>query len=101
MLKLVDLKKKNSIALLILNAPPANALNIQLVEELSEMVKRVKEDQEVRSVIISSGLEKIFVAGADLKVVQKITPEDFNTSFKKYSPYFRKWKGCPSRSSPP
>ena len=30
----MDLKKKNSLALLILNAPPANALNIQLVEEL-------------------------------------------------------------------
>ncbi len=95
MLKLVDLKKKNSTALLILNAPPANALNIQLMEELSEMVKRVKEDQEVRSVIISSGLEKIFVAGADLKVVQKITPEDFNTYLQKVQSIFSEVERMP------
>ncbi len=55
------------IALIQLNRPKElNALNIQLMEEISESLKELDKDDEVRVVVIT-GNERAFAAGADIK----------------------------------
>lgn len=58
---------KKHIALITLNRPKElNALNLQLMGELRDALKTLDEDDTVR-VIILTGNEKAFAAGADIK----------------------------------
>ncbi len=45
----------------------ANALSRQMLLELNETLDRLKDDHEVRCIIITASGEKVFCAGADLK----------------------------------
>ncbi len=58
---------KKHIALVGLNRPKElNALNLQLMAELRDTLKALDEDDDVR-VIVLTGNEKAFAAGADIK----------------------------------
>lgn len=63
----VNTQYKKHIALINLNRPKElNALNLQLMTELKDALKELDEDDDVR-VIILTGNEKAFAAGADIK----------------------------------
>ncbi len=64
---LVEPNYAKHIALVRLNRPKElNALNLQLMNELRDSLKALDEDDEVR-VIILTGNERAFAAGADIK----------------------------------
>ncbi len=61
------LDKQENIGLLTLNRPEAlNALNQKLVSELGEALLALEADEDI-SVIVVTGSEKAFAAGADIK----------------------------------
>ena len=63
----VNTQYKKHVALIQLNRPKElNALNLQLMTELKETLKILDDDDHVR-VIILTGNEKSFAAGADIK----------------------------------
>ncbi|HET8860164.1 enoyl-CoA hydratase-related protein [Marivirga sp.] len=63
----VNTQYKKHIALINLNRPKElNALNLQLMSELKSTLQTLDEDEDVR-VIILTGNEKAFAAGADIK----------------------------------
>jgi enoyl-CoA hydratase len=65
-------EKKNAIAYVTINRPKVlNALNTATMTELRNVFMQVKEDQEVRVVILTGAGEKSFVAGADISELQK------------------------------
>jgi enoyl-CoA hydratase len=58
---------EDHIALIKLNRPDAmNALNTQLLGELSKALKAAEENEKVRCIVLT-GSEKAFAAGADIK----------------------------------
>ncbi|WP_416826130.1 enoyl-CoA hydratase [Ectobacillus polymachus] len=58
----------NHVAIVTLNRPKqANALSLSLLEELQEVWKQLRENSDVRVVILTGAGEKAFCAGADLK----------------------------------
>ncbi len=58
-----------NVALLRLNRPQArNALSAEMRERLTEELRRLDADPEVRSVVIA-GSEKVFAAGADVRAM--------------------------------
>ena len=62
----IELKKINRVGVITLNRPDVlNALNEQLVWDLQEATKNLREDDEIRVVVIT-GAGKGFTAGADL-----------------------------------
>jgi len=62
---IVDIE--NHVCLIKLNRPDAlNALNIQLLGELSKVIKSASSNDKVR-VIVITGSDKAFAAGADVK----------------------------------
>jgi len=64
---LVEPQVAKHIALIRLNRPKElNALNLKLMQELREALKTLDEDDNVR-VIILTGNERAFAAGADIK----------------------------------
>lgn len=57
---------------LYFNSPPANGLNLELVNELTTMVNSLRANvDEIRSLIITSQIANIFIAGADIKMIKK------------------------------
>lgn len=58
---------RDGIAFLMLNRPKAlNTYNIQMRDEMYEILCAVKDDQDVKVLIIKGNGEKAFCAGADL-----------------------------------
>jgi enoyl-CoA hydratase len=63
----IEPQYKEKVALVKLNRPKElNALNLQLMGELKDAMKQLDENENVR-VIILTGNEKAFAAGADIK----------------------------------
>jgi enoyl-CoA hydratase/carnithine racemase len=60
------LSREDTFAVVTLNRPPANAISVQLVEDLNAAVGELVDDEAVRSVIITGAGDRIFCAGADL-----------------------------------
>ncbi|MCT8139592.1 enoyl-CoA hydratase [Anaerobacillus sp. CMMVII] len=60
--------QENEIAIILLNRPEkANALSVQMLTELQEIIQQIKYNPAIRCVIITGAGEKAFCAGADLK----------------------------------
>jgi enoyl-CoA hydratase/carnithine racemase len=60
-------EKKDHVAYVTLNRPHAlNAYSIQMRDELHEVLRAIKDDDEVRVAIVKGAGDKAFCAGADL-----------------------------------
>jgi enoyl-CoA hydratase len=58
---------KDGVATVTLNRPEQrNALNGELLAALVDAMKRVRDDDEVRAVVLTGAGGKVFCAGADL-----------------------------------
>jgi len=58
---------KEGIAYVTINRPKVlNALNDQVISELEQVFTSIKEDDQVKAVILTGAGEKAFVAGADI-----------------------------------
>jgi len=72
----ITVTKEGSIGIVRLNRPSAlNALNFELMGELVKALEELDGDQAVR-VIILTGSERAFAAGADLKEMSQSGPVD-------------------------
>lgn len=56
-----------------LNHPPVNALNQNLLNTLDALVEETCQNDQVRTVVITSFSQKYFVAGADIKELNQIS----------------------------
>lgn len=62
----IILEKKDAIAILTLNHPPANAVNLGVREDMNSALDELENDSEVRVVIFTGAGEKGFSAGFDV-----------------------------------
>lgn len=60
---------ENPIGFIKMNRPPANAFNLEFVEEFEKCVSEVETRADVRVVILTSCLDKVFSTGADIKMM--------------------------------
>jgi len=71
----IRFEKKNHIAYITIDRPKVlNALNMATMQELKQAFASVKDDADVRVVILTGGGEKAFVAGADIGELSQHTP---------------------------
>ena len=74
-MKYIQLEPQGEIALVRINRPEAlNAMNIDVVSELSRTVDIVGADESIKVVIITGAGEKSFCAGADISYMVNIDP---------------------------
>jgi enoyl-CoA hydratase len=60
------LSREDSIAVITLNRPPANAISESLIRELNLALIELQGDAAVRAVVITGSGDRIFCGGADL-----------------------------------
>jgi enoyl-CoA hydratase len=63
------LEKQGPVALIKMNRPPVNPLNIKLYLELYDMLCELEKDESVAAIVITGAGEKAFAAGLDVKDV--------------------------------
>ncbi len=70
----IKLEKKNDIGIIILNKPPLNLLDAKMLRRLEGYLEEMENDVEVKVVIITG--EKNFCAGADVKELKEMHPDE-------------------------
>jgi len=71
---LVQYAADGGIALLTLNAPPANTYSHEMMQELDRAILAARMDEAVHVIVITGSGEKFFCAGADISMLQSVTP---------------------------
>ena len=76
-MKFINLKIDNYIAVIeINNESQLNALNQKVLLELDTVISKLENDKSVKILIITGAGKKAFVAGADIKEMQKMSKEE-------------------------
>jgi enoyl-CoA hydratase len=66
--KTIKYTKEDFIAVVSINCPPANAFTEQLIEDLNLIMDSLLLDDSIRSVLITSLNERIFLSGGDINL---------------------------------
>lgn len=76
-MKYVLLEPMGDVAIIKINRPEAlNAMNVDVIWELSKTIDIVGVDDSIKTVIITGAGERSFCAGADISYMVNITPID-------------------------
>ncbi|XP_048757866.1 enoyl-CoA delta isomerase 1, mitochondrial-like [Ostrea edulis] len=62
----VSIDSKTGIAVLSMNKPPVNILNLEYLTELNIALEKVENDKHCKGLIITSSLPQIFTTGLDI-----------------------------------
>lgn len=65
--------KKNRLAVVNMNKPPANSYDINFFNQFENLLNTIEADKDVAVVLLKSSIPKFFSAGADIKVFQSNT----------------------------
>ncbi len=72
----VTVETKDGAAIVTVNRPAVlNALNVKVLEEISDALDRLDEDPSIAAVVFTGQGPKAFVGGADIGAMEKLTPE--------------------------
>ena len=73
----IEISKNNHIGTLTINRPDSlNAMNREVLLEFINELKKIQSDKDIRVIIITGSGEKAFIAGADIKLMQKMDREE-------------------------
>src|SRR5205807_9009741 len=71
----VRLETDGSVATIRLDRPPMNAIDGDLLRDLQEASTHAATNPDIRAVVLYGG-EKLFAAGADIKMMAGLPPAD-------------------------
>jgi enoyl-CoA hydratase len=74
---LIDVSSDGGVCVVTIDRQEAlNALNVETLTELRDRLREVAADASVRAVVLTGAGEKAFVAGADIKYMSGLGPDD-------------------------
>ena len=79
MSELVQVRSEGAIAVLTLDAPPANTYSYEMMLQLDQAILRARMDDAIQVLVLTGQGERFFCAGADIKMLAGASP-----SFKYY-----------------
>jgi enoyl-CoA hydratase len=73
---LIDVSRDGGVAVVTIDRQDAlNALNVETLTALRDRLQEVADDADVRAVVLTGAGEKAFVAGADIKYMSALEPD--------------------------
>ena len=76
-MKYIRVEIKDHIAIVTIDRQDAlNAMNLEVISELKEAFESCIADSQVGVIILTGAGEKAFIAGADIKAMQKMKPSE-------------------------
>jgi enoyl-CoA hydratase len=73
--ELVKYEARDGVAILTLDDPPANTYTYELMQDLDRQILRARMDESVYVIMLIGGGEKFFCAGANISMLNSVTPE--------------------------
>ena len=73
----IKIQKDNKIGIITVNRPESlNAMNKDVIIEFISRVDELLLDEDIKVIIITGSGEKAFIAGADIKLMQKMSKKE-------------------------
>jgi enoyl-CoA hydratase/carnithine racemase len=85
MMKMIGVEYHDQVAIVRLDRPVTNGLNLQLVDELAEILEGVKHNADVHSLVLGSSNDKFFSIGFDIPQLFDLTREDFRSFYQAFN----------------
>ena len=82
---MIDVRYHGAVAVVKLNRDVTNALNQEVVRELSESLERLRVSTEVRAIVMTSANEKFFSIGLDIPQLYELPEEAFREFYKDFN----------------
>ena len=73
----IDLKREGAVGIVLMDAPPVNAYDIDMLRAVQEAVHEARRDDAIRCLVVKSAIAKFFSAGADIKTLQQSSAAEF------------------------
>ncbi|MBK7860550.1 MAG: enoyl-CoA hydratase/isomerase family protein [Archangiaceae bacterium] len=73
-MNMIDCAVSQGVAVLTLNDPPANTYSYEMMLELDQAILKARMDEAVHVIMITGAGPKFFCAGANIAMLQKVTP---------------------------
>jgi enoyl-CoA hydratase len=68
----LDLRREGPTVVCTINNPPQNFLNARIVEELTTLADEVAEDESVRALVLTGGVDGIFITHYDVTELARL-----------------------------
>lgn len=68
----ISVTRNGAVAVLTIDNPPANSMGLKVITGLSNALDSLEEDLAVRAIVLTGAGDKIFCAGADIKLLSEI-----------------------------
>lgn len=65
--KTIDVRVADKVAVVTLDKPPLNILDLEMMDELSSALARLAQDDDAKVIVLESATKDVFSAGADVK----------------------------------
>jgi enoyl-CoA hydratase len=76
---------QEGIGRIVINRPEKrNALNLRIRKQIAKILERIKQDETIRVLVITSGGQKAFISGADLNEMKELTAIQMLTYIETY-----------------
>jgi len=82
---MIQVQQKNQILIAKLNRGVTNAINLELISELSDIIKKAEQDNEIHGLVLSSVNEKFFSIGFDIPGLFALGKKDFKVFYKAFN----------------
>ena len=84
-MELIRLEYRDNVAISNLNSDPTNAIDLQLVNQLADNLRKVRDDPDVRGLVLGSVSEKFFSIGFDIPQLFELTKRDFRIFYQAFN----------------
>jgi len=84
-MELIRIEYRDEVVTLKLGRGITNALNLQLVNQLAENLRKVRDDSDVHSLVLGSSNEKFFSIGFDIPELFELAKEDFCVFYQAFN----------------
>ncbi len=82
---MIRIECHDRVALVTLNRPVTNALNLELIGELAETLREVKQNPDIHGLVLASSNTKFFSIGFDIPQLFELTKEDFRVFYRAFN----------------
>jgi enoyl-CoA hydratase len=92
----IQTKYSDHILTVTLSRPKAlNALNLELLEGLRGIIQELYQNNDTKGLILTGDGDKAFVAGADIKEISALSPDQAHDLSKRGQELFKLIENCP------
>ena len=91
----IRLEREGPVGVIVLDRPPANSYDYQILQELGSAVDEARWDEGVGAVVVTSASEKFFSAGADVKAFESGSHRRRSMTVVLAHEVFRKFEDTP------